>query len=244
VATLIATSQPGNAVFLTLTALNIAIYSSIGFRERTSVALHCLLISVVAFMAGLPEESWQNLVPHFSREKFAALAVILYGLVRIALTRNPKAGFLGSLMSATAIALCNPNALHWAAQAGLVFLLLQSLRWDDSREQGTGAVRWLAALAWVGHSLFWSHFDGGGWSVCVLAVPVLFVCLVLRWLKGEWIQVAVPLASAAVVLSAPGHSAATHLHSAPAGLLAVAGSFALFGLGTLGALTKHRWAGR
>ena len=32
------------------------------------------------------------------------------------------------------------------------------------------------------------------------------------------------------------------LGSAPAGLLAVLGSFLLFGLGTLAALTKHYWA--
>lgn len=244
VATLIATSQPGNAVFLTLTALNVAIYAFIGFRERASFVFHCGLVSVVALVAGLPGEWWQNLVPHFSREKFIAFAVILYGLVRIALTRNPKAGFLGSLMGATAVALWNPEALHWALQVGLVFLLLHSLRWDDSKEQGTAAVRWCAALAWVGHSVFWSHFDGGGWSVCAPAVPVLAVCVIIRRLQGQWLQVPVPLASVAVLLSAPGHSAATHLHSAPAGLLAVAGSFALFGLGTLGALTKHRWAGR
>jgi hypothetical protein len=244
VATLIATSQPGNAVFLTLTALNVAIYAFLGFRERTWMPLHCLLISIVAFLAGLPEESWQSLVPQFSREKFVAAAVLVYVLVRIALSRNPKAGFLGSLVAATTVALWNPHALHWAAQVGLVFLLLHSLRWDDSNEQGTVAVRWLAALVWVGHSVFWSHFDGGGWSVCALAIPVLGVSLVVRWLRGQWIQAAVPLAASVVLLSAPGHAAATHLQSAPAGLLAVVGSFALFGLGTLGALTKHRWVGR
>ena len=80
--------------------------------------------------------------------------------------------------------------------------------------------------------------------MCALAIPVLGVCLFVRWLRGQWIQAAVPLAALVVLLSAPGHAAATHLQSAPAGLLAVVGSFALFGLGTLGALTKHRWAGR
>jgi hypothetical protein len=240
---LIATSQPGNAVFLTVTALNIAIYAFLCFCERGSVPLHALLISLAAFLAGLPEEWWKNWAPQFSRDKFVVVAAIAYLLVRIALTRNPKAGFLGGLLAATVVALWNPNALHWAAQAGLVFLLLHSLRWDDSKEQGTAVVRWLAAVVWVGHSVFWSHFDGGGWSVCALAAPVLAVCVVLRWLKGQWIQVAIPLASVVVLLSAPGHAAASHLQSAPAGLLAVAGSFALFGLGTLGALTKHRWAG-
>jgi hypothetical protein len=242
--TLTATSQPGNGVFLILTALNVAIYALICFRMRTSMALHCLLISAVAFLAGLPEEWARTLAPQFSRERFLAIALMVYVLVRLALTRNPKAGFLGGLVAATTVALWNPNALHWAAQSGLVFLLLHSFRWDDSKEQGTAAVRWLAASVWVGHSVFWSHFDGGGWSVCALAGPVLAVCLIFRWLRRGWGPVAVPLAASVVLLSAPGHAAAAHLQSAPAGLLAVAGSFALFGLGTLGALTKHRWARR
>jgi len=76
----------------------------------------------------------------------------------------------------------------------------------------------------------------------MIAAPVLGVWLAFRWLRGQWGHVAIVLASVLVLLSAPGHVAAVQLESAPAGLLAVIRSFILFGLGTLGAITKHRWS--
>ncbi len=51
----------------------------------------------------------------------------------------------------------------------------------------------------------------------------------------------VPAAAVLAMLSGPTGSTTGGLHSVPAGLLAVIGSFLLFGLGTLAALTKHRW---
>jgi hypothetical protein len=77
--------------------------------------------------------------------------------------------------------------------------------------------------------------------VCAIAIPVLTVWLLFQWLRGKWGHLAILLGSLLVLLSAPGHVAAVQLESAPAGLLAVIGSFILFGLGTLGAITKHRW---
>ena len=50
-----------------------------------------------------------------------------------------------------------------------------------------------------------------------------------------------PAASILTVLSGPGNYLLSRVHSAPTGLLALAGSFVLFALGTAAALTKHRW---
>lgn len=61
------------------------------------------------------------------------------------------------------------------------------------------------------------------------AVPVV---------AGKMGHLAVLLGPVLVLLSAPGHVAAVQFESAPAGLLAVIGSFILFGVGTLGAMTK------
>jgi len=135
-----------------------------------------------------------------------------------------------------------PDAIHWGIQTGLVFLLLHSLRWKDSDEQGANLLRWVTALAWIAHSLVWTHVYGAGWRACTIAVPVLGVWLAFRWLRGQWGPIAVFLASVLVLLSARGHVAAVQLESAPVGLLAVIGSFVIFGLGTLGAITKHRWS--
>ena len=244
VATLLAITQPEKGVFLALTALNLSIFGMIYLHRRLFLALHLALISMVALVAGLPEEWGRNLLGHFSRETFIAGAAVIYLLVCIALTRNPKLGILGGLLAALSVGVWGQpvDTIHWAVQTGLVFLLLHSLRWLDSEEQGANLLRWLAALVWVAHSLAWTHAYGAGWRACTIALPVLGVWLLFRWLHGAWGHLAILLASLLVLLVAPGQVAATQLESAPAGLLAVVASFALFGLGTLGAMTKHRWS--
>jgi len=244
VATLLATPQPQKGVFLALTSMDVAIFGWIYSRRRAPLALHLALISMVALVAGLPEEWEPNLAAPFSRETFIAGAAVIYFLICIALTRDPKLGILGSLVAAISLGIWapQPETIHWAVQTGLVFLLLHSLRWTDSEEQGAHLLRWLAAVAWVAHSLAWTHLYGAGWRACAVAVPVLAVWLIFRWLHGKSGHIAILLSSVLVLLSPPGHVAAVQIESAPAGLLAVIGSFLLFGLGTMGAITKHRWS--
>jgi hypothetical protein len=132
--------------------------------------------------------------------------------------------------------------LHWCVQVGLAFLLLHSLRWTDTKEEGTNAIRWIASLAWVADSLIWTHTHGAGWRVYTIALPVLALYLTFRWLQGRWGPLPVALASVVVLIAAPIQMATTQLQSAPGGVLAVIGSFVLFGVGTLAAITKPRWA--
>src|ERR1017187_9562221 len=79
------------------------------------------------------------------------------------------------------------------------------------------------------------------WMTFTVAGPVLGFYLLSRWLTGHWGSPVVPAAAVLAMLSGPTGSTTGNLHSAPAGLMAVIGSFLLFGLGTLAALTKHRW---
>ncbi len=243
IAILLGAPQREKAVLLVLAALNVSIFSWIYLRGRIPLALHFALISLVAVVGGLPEEWGRNLTAQFSRETFIAGAAVIYLLICIALTSDPKLGILGGLAASISVSISSqrPDSIHWAIQTGLVFLLLHSLRWRDSGQQGTAVLRWLTAVAWVAHSLAWTHLYGAGWMVCAIAILVLAVWLLFRWLRGEWGHLAILLGSLLVLLSAPGHVAAVQLESAPAGLLAVIGSFILFGLGTLGAITKHRW---
>ena len=74
-----------------------------------------------------------------------------------------------------------------------------------------------------------------------VAEPVLGVYLLSRWQTGRWGSPVVPAAAVLAMLSGPTGSTTGSLYSVPAGLMAVIGSFLLFGLGTLAALTKHRW---
>ena len=59
--------------------------------------------------------------------------------------------------------------------------------------------------------------------------------------KHHWGSPVAPAAVVLAMLSGPTGSTTGSLYSVPVGLLAVIGSFLLFGLGTLAALTKHRW---
>jgi hypothetical protein len=245
-ATLLAAPQNGKQVFLALTALNMGIFAFLYFRQRAPFALHLLLISVVALAGGLPEEWGRSLAAGFSREKVVGAGAGLYFLLCTVLSRQPRVGLLGAIIAATMVSALgeHPLALHWAAQIGLAFLLLHSLRWTAPFEEGAGVLRWLAALGWIGHSFVWTHIYGGGWAPCAVALPVLCLFLAARWVQGQWGSVAIPLGAVLALLSPTSHSAAVQIHSAPPGLLAVLGSFALFGLGTLAAVTKHRWASR
>jgi hypothetical protein len=123
----------------------------------------------------------------------------------------------------------------------LAFLLVQSLRWTDNQHEGTGAVRLLASIGWVAHTFWWIQDGGAFWMACAVSVPVLGIYLVARWFGGKWGSVLVPISAGIVLLSGPGSSGAGSLHSTPSGLLAVIGSFLLFGVGTCAALTKRRW---
>jgi hypothetical protein len=53
----------------------------------------------------------------------------------------------------------------------------------------------------------------------------------------------IALATLIVMLAGPLECGVEKTQSAPAGLLAIVGSFLLFGLGTAAALTRHHWHG-
>jgi hypothetical protein len=99
----------------------------------------------------------------------------------------------------------------------------------------------VAGLAWVGHAFLWSHAGAPAWTAFAVAAPVLGVYFAVRGFGGKWGPIVIPLAAVLTMLAAPSHFTAGKLQAAPVGLLAVASSFILFGLGTLAALTKHRW---
>ena len=244
--TLVATPQPDKAVFLALTIMNAAIYGSICFHHRDHrAALHLLLISLAALIGGLPEDWGRNLATDFSRWKCIGAAAAGYCLLCAGLSRNPKLGIFGGIVSPSiliAVLDSDANSIHWAVHAGLAFLLMHSLRWEDRAHTGARALRIFAGAVWVAHAAVWLHFTGEGWMICcAIAAPVLVAYLLARWLSGLWGPRVVPIAALLSMLAGPGDLAVARLQATPAGLLAVIGSFLLFGLGTLAALTRQRW---
>ena len=70
---------------------------------------------------------------------------------------------------------------------------------------------------------------------------VLGVYCGCQFYRGRWNQFVVPAAALLVILSGPGSVAANDVRATPVGLMAVIGSFILFGMGTVAALTRRYW---
>lgn len=240
---LMAASGDGTKIFFALAAMNTAIYAVMYFlsRDRAFVR-HLLFASVVLMVCGLPAE-WIHALP-FDRETLVGIGAAVYLLLYAVLSRDPKLGVLGSLLVGFivgAVLSRHANANYWAAQSGVVFLLLHSFFWREEEHQGARAVRVLAGMIWIADTIGWVHADAALWMPCVPGGMVLGACVIARLLRGRWDTFILPAASILTVLSGPGNALITILERAPMGLLAVMGSFLLFGFGTAAALTKHRW---
>jgi hypothetical protein len=232
-------------VFFALSLLNAAGFASVVFVERGNrVVFHLLLVSLAAAVASLPHEWTQTAAMEFSRGKFVAAAGLTYLLLRTALSRNPKVGLLGAFAAAVAgswLGGSATNHIHWAAQAGLVFFLLHSLRWRDYEHQGAAGVRVFIAMLWVAHALVWVRDDAAFWHPLSMATVVLAAWWFRGFVFRNWSAVIVPVSGALVAMCSPVNFACIKLQTAPVGVLAIAASFLLFAAGTVVALTKHYW---
>ena len=240
---LAAASRDGTKIFFALAALNTVIYAAIYFSKRDrAFARHMLLASVMLAFCGLPAE-WIHALP-FGRETLVGVGVAIYLLFYVVLSRDPKLGLMGAMLVGLVVGLMysrHDAAIHWALQAGCVFLLLHSLRWSDGEHQGARALRMLTVAVWLLDTMAWVHAGAVLWAPCVPGGTVFGACTIARLLRGRWDAFILPAASILTVLSGPGNAFITLLENAPMGLLAVLGSFLLFGFGTAAALTKHRW---
>jgi hypothetical protein len=244
-ATFLAAAEPGNLVFPALTFLNASIYGSVCLRNRKNrFAPHLFLISLVALAGGLPEDWGRTLAAGFSQNKAIAIGAAVYVLIWSVRSRSPKLGLFGAFVASAAVMGVlgeQPAAYHWSAEAGLAFLLTHSLRWVDRENAGARRLRIVAAAAWMAHALIWMRCGGSTWMAGTIAGPVLGVYMLHRFIAGNWGSLLVPGSASLVILAGPGDFSVTQAQAAPVGLLALVGSFLLFGLGTLAALTKHRW---
>jgi hypothetical protein len=242
---LIAVSENGTKIFFALTALNVVIYGVMFLRERDGYLAHNLLFAaVVMLICGMPVEWIRVVTPSLDRAHYVLGGIAVYLFSYIVPSRSPKTGILGSVLVAALVATAfqrHNAAVYWAVQSGLTFLLLHSLRWVDGEHEGARTVRILAAALWMMHTVIWVRAGAVMWMPCISGGIVLTAYLITQLLRGRWDLFILPAASIVTVLSGPGNALVNALESAPAGLLAVIGSFLLFAFGTAAALTKHRW---
>jgi len=244
--TLLALPQLSKEVFVVLSTLNAFAFAwlFLSRRANSKFVLHLSVLSLLAAFAALPERFFPVWYGNSSQFRIVGGLLALYVLVWICLSRQPKLGLLGGGLMALITGLLfgqNPQMPHWAASTGLAFLLLHSLRWNDATEPGSAALRWIVAICWVGHAVIWTQAGGSFWMLFAVATPVLAIAVLAKILKatlGPWV---VSGAALLVLLSAPGDSVVSHAHDAPLGVIAIVASFGLFALGTISAVTKHRW---
>lgn len=244
--TFLAATQSGSKIFFGLGLLNTFVYGLMCLRDRNHpFAWHLLFASAVLLICGMPAEWIRIVTPALERAHYIALGIGIYLLCYILMSRDPKVGMLGSILVATVVAVLfskHGAALQWAAQSGLVFLLLHSLGWADLEHPGARAVRAMAAVLWVAETILWVRSGAAMWMPCIPGGIVFAGYLLTQLLRGRWDSLIIlPAASISAVLSGPGNFLFDALQSAPGGLLAIIASFLLFALGTAVALTKHHW---
>lgn len=243
--TLIAACETGSNVFFALNALNLLAFARVVWTERGNrLAMHLTMLSFAALVAAVPGPLFQLLTGWFNRSDLMGLAVLAYVLIATLMTRNPKAAVLGGIAAALAggaLREHHGDAWHWAAQAGVVFFLLHSLRWRDYEHQGASVVRIILAAGWLIHSVIWVRDDAAVWHPLAMAGAVLLACWFRGFVFQRWTPLVVPGTAAAVALCGPVNFLLVQLQTTPAGVIAIAASFLLFAIGTTVALTKHRW---
>ena len=239
---LLAASAPTNGLFFALTVLNTALFGWVSFAEpRNKLAGQLALASGMALLAGLPISWGSWLAPGFTRVRAIEFCLGIYVVLQALRSRHPAWGLCGALTAALApAALIAGSTGSLALHLGLSFLVLHSLRWDERISKGVVGLRIGTAVSWTTHAFVWTRVDERTVVLVVssAAVLILFFYGLLGVVTGQWGARVVPAGAALSFLAAPANS---FFGSSPPGLVAVVGSFALFGLGTLAGLTKHRW---
>ena len=243
--TLAAACATGSNVFFSLNLVNLFVFAWLVWNERGHrLALHLGMLSFACVIAAVPAPPFQLIAGWFDRSDLIVLAGLAYVIVATLLTRNPKAAIAGGIAAAIAGGVLrghHGDVWNWAAQAGIVFFLLHSLRWRDHEHQGASVVRIIIAVCWLVHSVAWVRDDAALWQSLATAGAVLVMCGLRGVVFQRWTPLVVPGMAAVVALCGPINFLLLKLQSTPVGVLAIIGSFLLLAAGTALALTKHRW---
>lgn len=243
-------TQADWALCLPLAGANIVAYAAVALRRRDAMAFNFVLLSAALAMGAVPNKWFMGVTEGVGRAEWVTGNIMGWLVLLVFFSRNPKLAVPGSLAAAfLAGGLLEDVAGsgYMAAQVGIVFLLLHSLRWVDSETPGARGVRGFMAWVWLAHSGLWV-MDGGamaGRFLPGMAIAVLGVCGILYWVRGVWGPKIVPVMAVGVLVMPLVSMVWGWGRTIPEGVLVLIASFGLFGLGTLTALLKgqgHRAA--
>ncbi|MFN7138931.1 MAG: hypothetical protein ACK4UN_06310 [Limisphaerales bacterium] len=233
-------------MFLVLTGLNAILFGYFTVREQSKVAFHLLLLSGAMMLAGLPRSLFEGMQVDVSRSQIIWAAVLGYLVFRSVLSRNPRLGILGALITGVAGVILFRNSGYPAdigGQMAILFLMVHSLRWIDVGHEGAKGLRIVLGVTWIAHSLIWLG-RGGDVSLYVVlsfALVVIGLYALVKLIFGFWGSRVVICSALLVLACKPLLFLCGLVKDAPVGVLALGVSFALFGLGTAAALVKNRF---
>jgi hypothetical protein len=245
--TLIAVDQSAYSMFSLLTSLNMLFYLLLFLRQGGNrLVLHLLMGSCVALALGLVKQFDVNLPVGLTVTKCAFACIAMYLAYWIGISRSPKLGVAGAVVvGITTGALIGPqfNGGNLAVQAGFMFLMLHSLLWKDEAHPGAAGARIFACSLWTLHSLIvvLTHSPYSGAMISTMAAVVLSTCGIIKLIRGTWPPLVLPISAGIALLMYPGNLAVIMAQDTPVGLWVIAGSFLLFAIGTVTALTRSKW---
>ncbi|HTH48039.1 MAG TPA: hypothetical protein VMB21_11040 [Candidatus Limnocylindria bacterium] len=227
-------------VLLALSAVNFAGLLLLRLRRRDCLgrlAGQLAGLSLPLVLVGLPAECITLGRPGWQRSEALPVALGLYAVAVSWLSRRPWAGLAGGFAFGWAAVQANSHVdLFLALQLSLVVVLCHGLRWNH--ELPTRWLRATVAGAWV-LSAFLPRLANEFGSTPVLSESLLVLAVwgMIWWIAHRCPSRVVPAAAAAVMLSQPISSGVEH---GSGGLLVLALSFALYGVGTSVALLRQK----
>lgn len=233
---------------LVFSFLNICIYGLLVLRRsHRRMAWGLAGVSAATSLAILAQSYMPGSSEGFSGMKALLTMMTMAALFHAARSRDAKWGLVGALACSAVVAYLLHRESYWtfgAIQSGFVFVMLHSLRWNESDEPGVGTVRWIVGVVWALHAYETAANARSEliWVTITLAGFVLSVCVLHRVLAGGWTSMVVPLSAIAVMLGKPLYFLSDHAREVPAGVAAILGSFALLALGTVTTLWRHKRA--
>jgi hypothetical protein len=235
----LALGRPELAV--TLNVLNAVIYGVLCLRWN-AIRIPAVLggISLVAAFLVMPDQWVTPVVKGYSKGAVIAALVAATIIIKAIHTREAKWGLFGAIVTGFLLLGLGENyrfSPHYSLQIGCTFLLVHSLFWKGAQERGSTVLVLLFGTLLCMDSFALARVEPNALRLLpvMTGIPVLVLAFLFR-------RAVVPMLAAGVsMLALPLSYAASVVQGAPTGILAVAASFVLFGLGTAFAIWKRRF---
>jgi hypothetical protein len=229
--------------YLALACLNVVFSALVFARTQERAAFQVLLCSLAVAVVGMIKNVVLLRIDVLNRFEWLLVAAGAALAIHALMSRKPVLGLTAALaIGALSGFFLQQPFIHLSIQYAAAFLLIHSLWWERPEEPGAVQLRAIAAMIWVCDSMLWTWSDSGAFRIVgAVSMMVLAACILSRWLRGYWEPRIVVIAACICLFAAPAHYLFGKVKTSPAGLVALIGSFLLFGLGTIAALTRSAW---